>query len=84
MLYIVIRGGSANPCGACGGVSVSLELSSPVVYILWRGRLSTVYRVIVAAAEQILAELVEESLAAAQQTLAELVERLCSGSANPC
>ena len=36
VLYIVTRGGSANPCWACGGDSSTLILSSPVVYILER------------------------------------------------
>ena len=44
------------------------------MYISWGVLLSTVRCVIVAAAQQILAELVERKLLVAQQILAELVE----------
>ena len=69
-LYISSRESSANPCWACGGHSVTLVLSTPVVYISWRVWLSAVHWVLVAAAQQILAELVEGESR--------------SGSENPC
>ena len=78
-LYIVIQGRLSKSLLSCGGDSVALilRLSPLVVYILEEESGSAnPCLVTVAAAQQILAELVKGNWSiAAQQILAELVER---------